>query len=94
MDYVVYVDVNSFGVQQSFYAFFATGDPKGYTQLDVYVVSTDTNEIAAEYHVKKEIAAKEKWDNPPEYPEMVQASEQSLKASLEDAYLELFELKN
>lgn len=94
LDYIVYVDVTAFGAQQHFFSVFATGDPKGYTQLDVYVVETTSNDITAEYHVKKAITVKGKWDNPPEYPEMVQAVTGSLQACLEDAYLELFELKN
>lgn len=94
LDYVLYLEIPSFGAKQSFYGgFFATGAPRGSTQVDVYLVETKTNNIVSEYHGKKEIDVNGKWDNPPDYPEMLEAVNKSFQSCLEEAALYFFEVK-
>ncbi len=90
VDYVLFLDIQEFGVKQNFFGFIATEAPKARTQVDVYLVDTKDNGIVGEYHAIKELEAKGKWDNPPEYPEMMKAVYDSLQSSLEEAFFGFF----
>ena len=90
MDYVIYLDTKAFGTMQSYFDVIPTSKPRGYIQFDIYVVDTATNAIVGEYHDTKSVDPIDKWDNPPEYPEVVQTIEEAVKSSFESAYAALF----
>lgn len=93
LDYVLYLEVPSFGAKQNFFGFIAIEAPKACAELNVYLVETKTNTLVGEFHSNKTIEVKDKWDNPPEYPEVVDAITQALQSGLEDAAKYFFEGK-
>jgi|GEM_PF-4766365 len=93
LDYVLYLDIPRFGAKQNFYGFLALSSPAGTSEIDVYLIETKDNKILGEFHTKKEIQVKEKWDNPPNYPEVTFAVVEALQQSLEEAFVSMFSLK-
>lgn len=93
LDYVVYLEVEEFGTFQSYSGIFATSNPKGHIKLNVFVVDTTTNTIVGEFHATQSIEPVGKWDNPPDFPEVVSSIETAIKMTLESAYVALFKTK-
>ncbi len=94
LDYVVYVDVTSFRVVRTYLLAVPVGAPNVQVAMDVYVIDTAANWIVAECHINKRETIHGIWDNPPEFPETVQALKDVLKEALEEAYLDLFDIKH
>ncbi len=93
-DYVVYLDIFEFGAEQSFFGPVATGDPVGASQINIFLINTTTNTVAAEYHTRKTLPSKKKWDSTPDYKDLKEAIVASLQQTLEEAYIGFFDKKD
>lgn len=90
--YVLFLDVEEFGVTQSFYSMIPTSDPKGHAKIKILLIDTDTNEVVSEYYQEINIDAVGSWDEPPLYESVSQAVNRALSKVLNDGMVELFQL--
>jgi hypothetical protein len=89
LDYVIYAEVKV-QAKQYYFSVIATSPPKGFTTLDVYVIQTKDNALVGEFHTKEEVEPIGEWNEPPDYPKVIDAIEASIREATKKAYNYLF----
>ncbi len=90
INYVLYLDVTRFGIQQDYYGFIATSAPYGISKIDIFLIDTSDNSIAGEYHTSVENKEVKDWNKPPKYSELMEAAVDSLARAFNEAWFGFF----
>lgn len=89
-NYAMILAPHAFGAKRSYYSFVPTSAPCGYAEVKFYLVNLTDNSIVGHYNGSMEMPVVGEWDNPPEYPELVRASQDSLIKVIKNAYAYFF----
>lgn len=75
-----------FGAERPYYGFIPLGGPKGYIKLAVYLVNLENNMLEGYYATTVEAPVHGEWDEPTDFPNLLDASRYALKTALKRAY--------
>jgi len=89
-DYLMVLEIYSFGVGRSYYGFFPMGPPKGWTALRCYLVETRSNKVVSQQFSTSLEGAKGEWDEPPEYSNLINAVAGSFEKSADEVFIAFF----
>lgn len=89
-EYLLVLEVFCFGVGRSYFGFIPQGPPKGWTALTCSLVETRSNKVISRQFAKNLEVPKGEWDEPPEYPNLMNAVLKSFETSVDEVFIAFF----
>jgi hypothetical protein len=80
----------AFGLTRSYYSFIPLGAPQGYVDLTAYVVDLTDNSLEGYFHTAVHMPVEGKWDEGPEYVNLMEASKHALTEALNQVHNHFF----
>ena len=90
VDYLMVMDVMALGVARQYARFIPSTSPKGYTIIFTYIVDAKTNNIIAQHYSCKYETPSGKWNEPPEYENIINSVYLSLEKSINESFYTIF----
>ncbi len=89
-EYALILHPTVFGLTRSYYSFIPLGPPEGYADLTVYLVNLRDNSLEGYYHSVAHVSVEGKWDEEPDYTNLMNASKNALTTALNQAHSHFF----
>ena len=87
VDYILLLKINAVGTLRQYYGFIPLGSPQGYCVAGGLMAQNNTNEVFWAYTMdanKSVVKIEGKWNNPPDYPELDAAIQQSISNAVSE----------